>query len=132
MPRFYKDGGVCVRVYGASPQEERLIEADFSINLKAEYLLNGATRKSYINIVNARRGVLLIGSPGSGKSWFIIEPAMEQLIAKGFSMLVLDFKYDTLTRTAYSCSINTGNSIQRWRVFIPSTSQTCPGAIDVT
>lgn len=82
-------------------QEERLIKTDFSINLKAEYRLDGATRKSFINIINGRRGVLVIGSPGSGKSWFIIEPAMQQLIERGFAMLVLDFKYDTLTKHAY-------------------------------
>lgn len=83
-------------------QEERLIETDFSINLPAKYLLNGKSRGSHINIINARRGVLVIGSPGSGKTWFIVEPAMQQLIERGFSMLVFDFKYDTLTRYAYS------------------------------
>jgi len=82
---------------GGFPQEERLIETDFSINLKAQYILNGETRGSHINIINPRRGVLVIGSPGAGKSWFIIEPAMEQMMEKGFSMLVYDFKYPALT-----------------------------------
>jgi type IV secretory pathway TraG/TraD family ATPase VirD4 len=83
------------------PQEERLLETDYSINLKAKYQLDGEIRTSYINI-NGPRGVLLIGSPGSGKSWFIVEPAMEQLIGRGMSMLVFDFKYDALSRYAYA------------------------------
>jgi len=87
---------------GGFQQEERLIRTEFSINLKGRYELNGKTRKSQINIINPRRGVLVIGSPGAGKSWFIVEPAMEQLIEKGFSMLILDFKFDTLTRYAHS------------------------------
>jgi len=87
---------------GGFPQEERLIETDYSINFKAQYQLHGGSRSSHINIVNGRRGILLIGSPGSGKSWFIIEPAMEQLIGRGFSMLVFDFKYSTLSQYAYA------------------------------
>jgi len=87
---------------GGFLQEERLIQTVFSVNLKGRYLLDGKSRNSHINIINARRGVLIIGSPGSGKSWFLIEPAMQQLIERGFSMLVFDFKYDALTRHAYS------------------------------
>lgn len=87
---------------GGFKQEEKLIETDFSINLKAKYELNEETRGSHINIINPRRGVLIVGSPGAGKSWFIVRPAMEQMMKKGFSMLIFDFKYDTLTRYAYS------------------------------
>jgi len=87
---------------GGFRQEERLIQTFFSVNLKGRYLLDGKYRNSHINIINARRGVLIIGSPGSGKSWFLIEPAMQQLMERGFSMLVFDFKYNTLTRYAYS------------------------------
>lgn len=87
---------------GGFLQEERLIETTFSINFRGQYVFNGETRKSHINIINGRRGVLIIGSPGSGKSRFIVEPAMEQLMGRGFSMLVFDFKYDVLTRYAHS------------------------------
>lgn len=54
------------------PQEERLLENEFSINLPAEYNLKGKIRKSWINIINPLRSLLVVGSPGSGKSYFVI------------------------------------------------------------
>ncbi|HVU84821.1 MAG TPA: TraM recognition domain-containing protein, partial [Puia sp.] len=65
---------------------------------------------------NGRRGVLIIGSPGSGKSWFIVEPAIEQLIEKGFCMLVFDFKYATLSRQAY-------NLFEKYRKRYPASAR---------
>lgn len=84
------------------PQEETLREGDFAINFEATYEFQGEWRSSFINILNGRRGVLLIGGPGSGKSWFIVEPTLQQLIEKGFAMLVFDFKYPTLSRQVYN------------------------------
>lgn len=84
------------------PQEERLIENDYSINLPAQYNLKGKVRKSWINIINPFRGFLVTGSPGSGKSYFVIQHVIKQHLSKGFSMLVYDFKYDDLTRIAYN------------------------------
>jgi len=84
------------------PQEETLMEGDFAVNLEATYEFQGEQRSSYINILNGRRGILLVGGPGSGKSWFIVEPTIQQLIEKGFCMLVFDFKYDTLSRQVYN------------------------------
>jgi hypothetical protein len=54
------------------PQQERLLENEYSVNLPAEYSLKGKRRKSWINFINPFRGVLVLGSPGSGKSYFII------------------------------------------------------------
>ncbi|MBS1605612.1 MAG: TraM recognition domain-containing protein, partial [Bacteroidetes bacterium] len=54
------------------------------------------------NLVNPPRGVLIIGSPGSGKSWFIIEPFIRQLIEKGVAMFIYDFKHDALTKVAWA------------------------------
>jgi len=87
---------------GGFQQQEKEISTDFSINLSTRYQWRGKTRKGFINIINARRGVLLIGSPGSGKTWFILEPTLLQLAEKGFSMLVLDMKFDVLSRQAYA------------------------------
>jgi len=84
------------------PQEERLIENEFSINLPAQYKLKQRIRKSWINIINPFRGLLVIGSPGAGKSWFIIQHVIKQHIEKGFAMFVYDFKYDDLTKIAYN------------------------------
>jgi hypothetical protein len=84
------------------PQEERLLENEFSINLPARYNLKGKFRKSWINIINPFRGLLIMGSPGSGKSYFIIQHIIKQHIQKGFSMFVYDFKFDDLTKIAYN------------------------------
>jgi hypothetical protein len=85
------------------PQEERRRENDFSLHLKARYAYKGKWRNSWINLINPRRGVLIMGSPGSGKSWFIIEPLIRQLIEKNFALFVYDFKYPALTRLTYNC-----------------------------
>lgn len=87
---------------GGFPQEERRVDTDHSLNFRGKYEYNGKKRRSYINIINPRRGVLLIGSPGCGKSRFVIEPAIEQLTAKGMSLFVYDFKFPTLTNYAYN------------------------------
>lgn len=84
------------------PQEERLLENPYSVNLPAQYSLKGKTRKSWINLVNPFRGLLLMGSPGSGKTYFIIQHIIKQQIQKGFSMLLYDFKYDDLSKIAYN------------------------------
>jgi hypothetical protein len=84
------------------PQEERLMYNEYSINLPARYNLNGKYRKSWINIINPFRALLIMGSPGSGKSYFIIQHIIKQHIQKGFSMFVYDFKFDDLTKIAYN------------------------------
>ena len=84
------------------PQEERLLNNEYSINLPALYNLKGKIRKSWINIINPFRALLVCGSPGSGKSYFVIQHIIKQHIQKGFTMLVYDFKYDDLTRIAYN------------------------------
>jgi YWFCY protein/Type IV secretory system Conjugative DNA transfer len=84
------------------PQEERLMNNEYSINLPARYNLKGRFRKSWINIINPFRALLVMGSPGSGKSYFIIQHIIKQHIQKGFSMFVYDFKFDDLTKHAYN------------------------------
>lgn len=84
------------------PQEERFLANEYSINLPARYNLKGRIRKSWINIINPFRGLLVIGSPGAGKSWFVIQHVIKQHIEKGFAMFVYDFKYDDLSRIVYN------------------------------
>lgn len=84
------------------PQEERLLENEYSINLPAEYHLKEKVRKSWINIINPFRSLLVLGSPGSGKSYFVIRHVITQHIQKGFSMFVYDFKFDDLSVIAYN------------------------------
>jgi TusA-related sulfurtransferase/uncharacterized membrane protein YgdD (TMEM256/DUF423 family) len=84
------------------PQEERLLQNEFSINLPARYYLKNNIRKSWINIINPFRGLLVMGSPGSGKSYFIIQHIIKQHLQKGFTMFVYDFKFDDLSRITYN------------------------------
>ncbi|MBX0335375.1 YWFCY domain-containing protein [Pontibacter sp. HSC-14F20] len=83
------------------PQEERLLENPYSVNLPARYTLKGKVRRSWINIINPFRALLVIGTPGAGKSYFVIRHVITQHIAKGFALFLYDFKYDDLTRIAY-------------------------------
>lgn len=91
------------------PQEERLLQNEFSINLPAAYSLRGKMRRSWINVINPFRGNLVIGTPGAGKSYFIIRHIITQHISKGFSMFLYDFKYDDLTRIAYNALLKYGS-----------------------
>lgn len=84
------------------PQEERLLENEYSINLPARYNLKGKIRKSWINFINPFRGLLVVGTPGAGKSYFVIRHVIDQHLKKGFSMFIYDFKFDDLTRIAYN------------------------------
>jgi len=84
------------------PQEERLLENEYSINLPAAYTLKGQRRTSWINIINPFRSSLIIGTPGAGKSYFVIRHIITQHIRKGFTMFIYDFKYDDLSRIAYN------------------------------
>lgn len=88
------------------PQEERLLENEYSINLPTKYNLKGKTRNGYINIINPFRGSLGIGTPGAGKSYFFIRHVIEQHIKKGFSMFIYDFKFDDLTKLCYNFLLN--------------------------
>jgi len=84
------------------PQEERLLENEYSINLSAKYRLGKVVRDSYINIINPFRGLLVAGTPGAGKSYFVIRHIIDQHIRKGFSMFIYDFKFDDLSKIAYN------------------------------
>lgn len=84
------------------PQEERLLENEYSINLPAKYRLKEKVRDSWINIINPFRGILVAGTPGAGKTYFVIRHIIDQHIKKGFSMFIYDFKYDDLSKIAYN------------------------------
>jgi hypothetical protein len=84
------------------PQEQRLLQNEYSINLPARYRLKDKYHDSWINIINPFRATLVAGSPGSGKSYFVIRHIIDQHIAKGFSALIYDFKFDDLSIIAYN------------------------------
>jgi len=91
------------------PQEERLIENEYSVNLPAQYKLKGSVRGSWINFINLFRALLVIGTPGAGKSYFVIRHIITQHIRKGFSMFIYDFKYDDLSVIAYNTLLRFGS-----------------------
>lgn len=84
------------------PQEEVPHINEYSINFTAQYRLKNKVRKSTISFPNPFRGLLVTGSPGAGKSWFVILPLIRQLISKGYTMFIYDFKYDDLSKAAYN------------------------------
>jgi len=84
------------------PQQEECLQNEYSINLPATYQLKNKFRNSWINIINPFRGILVLGTPGSGKTYFIIRHIITQHIQKGFSMFIYDFKFDDLTTIAYN------------------------------
>jgi hypothetical protein len=88
------------------PQEERLLENEYSVNLPAKYTFRNQIKRSWINFINPFRSLLVIGTPGAGKSYFVIRHVITQHIAKGFSMFIYDFKYDDLSRIAYNTLLN--------------------------
>ncbi len=75
-------------------QERKKIENAYSVNIKTE--------AGWLNIVNPFRATMVLGTPGSGKSYTIVEEYIKQHIQKGFSMLVYDFKYPDLSGVAYN------------------------------
>ncbi len=89
------------RFHESFPQEERRLDGDHWINLPARYLYRGEVRDSWINI-EAFRGLIIMGSPGSGKTWYVVQNIIKQQISKYFSMLLYDFKYDDLSKMAYN------------------------------
>ncbi|MDI5888476.1 conjugal transfer protein MobC [Flavobacterium yafengii] len=84
------------------PQEERLLENEYSINLPARYHLKDKVRNSWINIINPFRALMVLGTPGSGKSYFVIRHVITQHIRKGFTMFIYDFKFDDLSKISYN------------------------------
>lgn len=105
LSRIIRDkltGDIFNRDQETFPQEERLLENEFSVNLPATYVLKGKVRKGWINFINLFRALLVLGSPGSGKSYFIIRHVITQHIRKGFAMFVYDFKMPDLAVIAYN------------------------------
>ncbi|WP_346319374.1 conjugal transfer protein MobC [Chitinophaga sp. YIM B06452] len=84
------------------PQQEELIENEFSVNLPGEYNLRGKRRRMWINIVNPFRGTLVAGSGGAGKSRYVVNEYIRQHISKQFTMFCFDFKFPDLTNIAYN------------------------------
>ena len=82
-------------------QSEELVENKYSVNIPMRYYYKGKFRKGWVNITNPFRGTWVVGTPGSGKTFSIIEPFIRQHSAKGFAMVVYDYKFPTLAQKLY-------------------------------
>lgn len=74
-------------------QCRELQENKYSVNIPMRYYYKGKFRKGWVNIVNPFRGTWVVGTPGSGKTFSIIEPFIRQHSEKGFAMVVYDYKF---------------------------------------
>jgi YWFCY protein/Type IV secretory system Conjugative DNA transfer len=84
------------------PQEQVLRLNEYSVNLPTCYLYKNNVYEGWINIVNPFRASMVIGTPGSGKSFSVVLPFIRQHLQKGFSMCVYDFKYPDLSLVTYN------------------------------
>ena len=82
-------------------QSETLVANDYSVNIPMIYYWKRKMHRGWINIINPFRGTIVLGTPGSGKSFGVIDPFIRQHAAKGFAMMVYDFKYPTLAKTLF-------------------------------
>lgn len=83
-------------------QETSLMENEYSVNLPTKFYYKGKWNNGWINIVNPFRATIVLGTPGSGKSYAIVNNYIKQQIEKGFSMYIYDFKFDDLSTIAYN------------------------------
>lgn len=86
------------------PQEERLLLNEYSINLAATYNLKGKRRNSYVNCISPQRSCILAGSPGAGKTAYLVRQFISQSLAKErpYTLFVYDFKWPDLSLIAYN------------------------------
>lgn len=82
-------------------QEEKL-ENENSVNIQINYIYKKKKRYGWVNVTNPFRATMIVGTPGSGKSFAVLNNFIRQHIEKGFSMMVYDIKYPTLTEIAYT------------------------------
>ena len=82
-------------------QCQELQENKYSVNIPMRYYYKGRFRKGWVNVVNPFRGTWVVGTPGSGKTFSIIEPFIRQHSDKGFAMVVYDYKFPTLATKLY-------------------------------
>ncbi|MDM1554223.1 TraM recognition domain-containing protein [Chryseobacterium sp. POL2] len=83
-------------------QETKLMQNEYSVNLPTKFYYKNKWNDGWINIVNPFRATIVLGTPGSGKSYAIVNNYIKQQIEKGFSMYIYDFKFDDLSTIAYN------------------------------
>ncbi|NRF37537.1 type IV secretion system DNA-binding domain-containing protein [Pedobacter foliorum] len=82
-------------------QATKKIDTPSSVNIPMQFYHKGKVHDGWVNLCNIYRSCLVIGTPGSGKSFSFINPMIRQLMAKGFCLCVFDFKYPDLGKILY-------------------------------
>ncbi|NDV84831.1 conjugal transfer protein MobC [Bacteroides sp. 51] len=112
-------------------QETRLIENEYSINLRTRFYYKKKWHNGFINVVNPQRACIVLGSPGSGKSYAVVNQFIKQQIEKGYSMYIYDFKFPDLSTIAYNHLLNNQLGYKKVPTFYvinfddPSRSHRC-------
>ena len=83
-------------------QETRLMENEYSVNLPTRFYYKKKWNNGWINVVNPFRASMVLGTPGSGKSYAIVNNYIKQQIEKGFAMYIYDYKFPDLSEIAYN------------------------------
>ena len=87
-------------------QETRLIENEYSVNLPTRFYYRKKWNNGWVNVVNPFRASIVLGTPGSGKSYAVVNQFIKQQIEKGFSLYIYDFKFPDLSTIAYNHLLN--------------------------
>ena len=90
-------------------QETKLMENEYSVNLPTRFYYKKKWQRGWINVVNPFRATIVLGTPGSGKSFAVVNNYIKQQIEKGFSLYCYDFKYPDLSTIAYNHMMNHQN-----------------------
>ena len=87
-------------------QETKLMENEYSVNLPTRFYYKKKWQRGWINVVNPFRATIVLGTPGSGKSFAVVNSFIKQQIEKSYSMYIYDFKYPDLSTIAYNHLMN--------------------------
>ena len=90
-------------------QETKLMENKYSVNLPTRFYYKKKWQRGWINVVNPFRATIVLGTPGSGKSFAVVNNYIKQQIEKGYSMYIYDFKFSDLSTIAYNHMMNHQN-----------------------
>jgi len=112
-------------------QETRLMENEYSVNLPTRFYYRKKWNNGWINVVNPFRASIVLGTPGSGKSYAVVNQYIKQQIEKGYSLYCYDFKHPDLSTIAYNHLLNNQDGYKKVPTFYvinfddPSRSHRC-------
>lgn len=112
-------------------QETKLMVNDYSINLPTKFWYKKKQWKGWINVVNPFRAAIVLGTPGSGKSYAVVNQFIKQQIEKGYTGYIYDFKFPDLSTIAYNHLLNNREGYEKTPTFYvinfddPSRSHRC-------